>query len=63
MGVKLGEKTGIRGWHELFIQMKKHGMEEFKNRNKPDIQPKVDFCSAPVYHVMGFPSLPHQMQT
>ena len=55
MGARLGEKTGEKRWHDLSIQIEKAGLEEFKNRNKPDIQPNVDFYSAPVYHIMGIP--------
>lgn len=55
MGARLGYKTGKKVWHNLSMEIEKYGLEEFKNRNKPDIQPNVDFYSAPVYHIMGIP--------
>ncbi len=55
MGERLGEKTGQKVWHELSMQIEKHGVEEFRKRSKDNIQPNVDFYSAPVYHIMGIP--------
>ena len=55
MGKRLGEKTGQKIWHDLSMQIEKHGVEEFKKRSKDNIQPNVDFFSAPVYHIMGIP--------
>ncbi|MFC1839650.1 citrate/2-methylcitrate synthase [Thermodesulfobacteriota bacterium] len=55
MGGRLGEKTGKKVWHELSMQIEKYGIEEFKKRSKDNIQPNVDFYSAPVYHIMGIP--------
>ena len=55
MGKRLGEKTGNSVWHDLSMQIEKYGVEEFKKRSKDNIQPNVDFFSAPVYHIMGIP--------
>lgn len=55
MGKRLGEKTGKKIWHELSMKIEKFGVEEFKRRSKDNIQPNVDFFSAPVYHIMGIP--------
>jgi citrate synthase len=55
MAARLGKKTGQGRWHELSMQIEKAGLEEFGKRGKTDIQPNVDFYSAPVYHIMGIP--------
>lgn len=55
MGDRLGKKTGQERMHELSTQIEKWGLEEFHSRGKTDIQPNVDFYSAPVYHMMGIP--------
>ncbi len=55
MARRLGEKTGQPRWHELSTLIEKFGLEEFGKRGKPEIQPNVDFYSAPVYHIMGIP--------
>lgn len=55
MGARLGEKTGKKKWHDLSTQIEQTGLEEFRKRGKPNIQPNVDFYSAPVYHIMGIP--------
>lgn len=55
MGKRLSEKTGNQLWHELSMQIEKYGIEEFRKRSKDNIQPNVDFYSAPVYHIMGIP--------
>ena len=55
MGAMLGEKTGKKKWHNLSMEIEKRGLEEFRKRGKSDIQPNVDFYSAPVYHIMGIP--------
>jgi citrate synthase len=55
MAFRIGEKTGQSRWHELSTQIEKAGLEEFKKRGKTEIQPNVDFFSAPVYHMMGIP--------
>jgi citrate synthase len=55
MAARLGEKTGQQRWHQLSTQIEKAGMAAFAKRGKTDIQPNVDFYSAPVYHIMGIP--------
>ena len=55
MASRLGKKTGQMRWHELSTQIEKAGLEEFSKRGKTNIQPNVDFYSAPVYHLMGIP--------
>jgi len=55
MAARLGRKTGQERWHDLSTQIEKCGLEEFKKRGKTNIQPNVDFYSAPVYHIMGIP--------
>ena len=55
MGKRLGNKTGKKIWHDLSMKIEKYGVEEFKKRSKDNIQPNVDFFSAPVYHIMGIP--------
>ena len=55
MSLRIGRKTGQSRWHELSTQIERAGLEEFKKRGKTEIQPNVDFFSAPVYHMMGIP--------
>jgi citrate synthase len=55
MAARLGKKTGQERWHQLSSQIEKTGLEEFEKRGKTNIQPNVDFFSAPVYHLMGIP--------
>jgi len=55
MGARMGKKLGVEKWHELSIQIEQAALEEFTRRGKPEIQPNVDFYSAPVYHMMGIP--------
>jgi citrate synthase len=55
MASSLGEKTGQEHWHQLSTRIEKTGVEEFIRRGKTNIQPNVDFFSAPVYHIMGIP--------
>jgi citrate synthase len=55
MAFRIGKKTGQSRWHELSTQIETAGLEEFKKRGKTEIQPNVDFFSAPVYHMMGIP--------
>jgi citrate synthase len=55
MGDRLSRKTGQERMHELSTQIEKYGLEEFHSRGKTNIQPNVDFYSAPVYHMMGIP--------
>ena len=55
MAFRLGSKSGQPRWHNLSTQIEKAGLEEFAKRGKTNIQPNVDFYSAPVYHLMGIP--------
>ena len=55
MAFRLGKKSGQQRWHNLSTQIEKAGLEEFAKRGKTNIQPNVDFYSAPVYHLMGIP--------
>jgi citrate synthase len=55
MASRLGVKTGQERWHQLSTQIEKTGLDEFRKRGKTNIQPNVDFYSAPVYHIMGIP--------
>jgi citrate synthase len=55
MASRLGKRPGRERWHQLSLQIEAAGLEEFKKRGKTEIQPNVDFYSAPVYHMMGIP--------
>jgi citrate synthase len=55
MASRTGKKTGMEKWRDLSIQIEQAALEEFARRGKPEIQPNVDFYSAPVYHMMGIP--------
>jgi citrate synthase len=55
MAFRIGKKTGQSRWHDLSTQIETAGLQEFKKRGKTEIQPNVDFFSAPVYHMMGIP--------
>lgn len=55
MAERLGRKTGQSGWQELSVKIEKAGLEAFAGMGKSEIQPNVDFYSAPVYHIMGIP--------
>jgi citrate synthase len=55
MGFRLGEKTGQAKWHHLSQQIEAAALKEFAQKGKTNIQPNVDFFSAPVYHMMGIP--------
>lgn len=55
MAARLGTKTGQELWHQLSMEIEKAALEEFRRRGKTNIQPNVDFYSAPVYHIMGIP--------
>lgn len=55
LAFQLGEKTGQRIWPELTEAVEKAAMAELQARGKPEIQPNVDFYSASVYHILGFP--------
>jgi len=53
MAYRIGKKTGQSRWHELSTQIETAALEELRKRGKTEIQPNVDFFSAPVYHMMG----------
>lgn len=55
LAFQLGEKTDRRIWPELTEAVEKAAMAELSARGKTDIQPNVDFYSASVYHILGFP--------
>lgn len=55
MGWRLGRKTGQAQWPALSAQIEETALKEFARRGKTEIQPNVDFFSAPVYHIMGIP--------
>ncbi len=55
LAFQLGEKTGQRVWPELTEAIEKAAMAELSARGKTEIQPNVDFYSASVYHILGFP--------
>ena len=55
MASRLGKKTGQEKWHELSVAVERSGLEAFAKKGKANIQPNVDFFSAPVYHIMGIP--------
>jgi citrate synthase len=55
MAARLGKKTGKLQWHVLSTQVEESALRAFSERGKSEIQPNVDFFSAPVYHIMGIP--------
>ena len=55
MASRLSKKFGKESWLKLSTDVEKAGLEEFAKREKTNIQPNVDFYSAPVYHLMGIP--------
>lgn len=55
MGARIAEKTG-ENWAELSRGIEDAALNEFKKRGKTEIQPNLDFYSAPVYHMMGIPT-------
>lgn len=55
MGARLGKKTGQERMHGLSTRIEEAGLGAFRKRGKSNIQPNVDFYSAPVYHMMGIP--------
>jgi citrate synthase len=56
MGLRLGKKTGQSRWHELSTEIEQTALKAFSEKGKTEIQPNVDFYSAPVYHIMGIPT-------
>ncbi|RJR50861.1 MAG: citrate (Si)-synthase [Desulfobacteraceae bacterium] len=55
MALRLGKKTGQSRWHELSTEIEQTALKAFAEKGKTEIQPNVDFYSAPVYHIMGIP--------
>jgi citrate synthase len=55
MASRIGKKTGQAKWHDLSRQIEEAALKEFAKKGKTNIQPNVDFFSAPVYHMMGIP--------
>jgi citrate synthase len=55
MGYRLSKKLGQERLYQLSSQLEKAAVEEFQRRGLATIKPNVDFFSAPVYHMMGFP--------
>jgi len=55
MGARLGKKTTNEKLHQRSMLIEEAGLAEFGRRGKTEIQPNVDFYSAPVYHMMGIP--------
>ncbi len=55
MGARIGRQLGQEAWHRLSIEIEEAAVAELAKRGKTTIKPNVDFYSAPVYHLMGFP--------
>ena len=55
MSRRLGEKTGRQKWHDLSVSLEKIALKELEKKGKTGVQPNVDFCSGPLYHIMGIP--------
>ena len=55
MSRRLGEKTGLKKWHDLSVNLEKVALETLAKQGKTGVQPNVDFCSGPLYHIMGIP--------
>ncbi len=51
----IARKTGEEHWCRLSAAIEQAATAEFEKRGKTGIKPNVDFFSAPVYHMMGFP--------
>ncbi|MDO5673752.1 MAG: citrate/2-methylcitrate synthase [bacterium] len=54
MGRRLDESTGSN-WAALASEIEQAALARFKAEGKTTIQVNVDFCSAPVYYMMGIP--------
>lgn len=54
MGQRLDESTGSR-WAALASEVEQAALARFAEKGKTTIQVNVDFCSAPVYYMMGIP--------
>lgn len=55
MGQRLGQKTGGK-WAEISRQIEETALAIFSSQGRTTILPNVDFCSAPVYYLMGIPT-------
>ncbi len=55
MAERLGKSKGMEKWANLSREVEEAAAREFDQRGKHEIRPNVDFFSAPVYHIMGFP--------
>ncbi len=55
MAERLGKSKGMEKWANLSRAIEEVAAREFDSRGKTEIRPNVDFFSAPVYHIMGFP--------
>lgn len=55
MCFRIGKKLGEEHWCRLSTLIDETSEAEFVKRGKTTIKPNVDFFSAPVYHMMGFP--------
>ncbi|MGO9119899.1 MAG: citrate synthase [Desulfomonilaceae bacterium] len=55
MAERLGKSKGMEKWANLSREVEETAASEFDKRGKHEIRPNVDFFSAPVYHIMGFP--------
>jgi len=55
MAERLGKSKGMEKWANLSRTVEETSVREFDSRGKSEIRPNVDFFSAPVYHIMGFP--------
>jgi citrate synthase len=55
MGQRLGEKTGRKKWQNISMRLEKAVLKAFDKRKRSNLYPNVDFCSAPVYYIMGIP--------
>jgi citrate synthase len=52
---RLAKKTGQANLARLSTRIEAFALEEFAKRGKTQLQPNVDFFSAPVYHMMKIP--------
>ena len=55
MSARQAKKTGQEKWVRLSEQVEAAALAEFEKRGLTTLKPNVDFCSAPVYHMMGIP--------
>jgi citrate synthase len=55
MAKDLGEKNGEPHWSRLLEEIERAAIGKFESLGKTGIRSNVDFYSAPVYHLLGFP--------